>query len=64
VHERAQVGPQSGVKEDVPEGEYVLGTPAMPKRAFAQSLLIGRQVEKQKAKIADLEARLKALEGK
>jgi hypothetical protein len=36
----------------------------MPKRAFAQSLLISRQVEKQKAKIADLEARLKALEGK
>ena len=64
VHERAQVGPQAGVKEDVPEGEYVLGTPAQPKRTFAQTLLLPRQVDKLKAKIADLEARLKSIEGK
>ena len=64
VHERAQVGPQAGVKEDVPDGEYVMGTPALPKRSFAQTLLLPRQVDKLKAKIDALEARLKAIEGK
>lgn len=64
VHERAQVGPQAGVKEDVPEGEYYIGTPAVPKRTFAQSLLLPRQVDKLKAKLAEMEARLKAIEGK
>ncbi|MDO4527743.1 MAG: UDP-3-O-(3-hydroxymyristoyl)glucosamine N-acyltransferase [bacterium] len=61
VHERAQVGPQSGVKEDVPEGEYVIGAPAMTKRAFAESLLMPRAIDKLKKKIADLEAKVKAL---
>ncbi len=61
VHERAQVGPQSGVKEDVPAGEYVIGAPAMPKRAFAEQLLLPRLVDKLKRKVADLEAKVKAL---
>ena len=64
VHERAQVGPQSGVREEVPEGEYVLGTPAVPKRKFAESLLLPRQVDKLKKKIADLEAKIKTLEAR
>lgn len=64
VHERAQVGPQAGVKEDVPEGEYVIGAPAVPKRTFAQTLLLPRAVEKLKAKLTALEARLKAVESK
>ncbi len=64
VHERAQVGPQSGVKEDVPEGEYVVGTPAVPKRKFAESLLLPRVVEKLKKKLGDLEAKVKALENR
>lgn len=64
VHERAQVGPQSGVKEDVPEGEYYIGSPAMPKRKFAESLLLPRAVDKLKKKLADLEAKVKTLEGK
>ncbi len=62
VHERAQVAPQAGVKEDVPEGEYVAGTPAVPKRKFAESLLFPRILEKLKRKVADLEAKVKALE--
>lgn len=61
VHERAQVAPQAGVKEDVPEGEYVAGTPAIPKRKFAETLLFPRMFEKLKKKVADLEAKIKAL---
>ena len=64
VHERAQVAPQAGVKEDVPEGEYVAGTPAIPKRKFAEGLLLPRLVDKLKKKVADLEAKVKALEAK
>ena len=64
VHERAQVAPQAGVKEDVPEGEYVAGTPAIPKRKFAEGLLLPRLVDKLKKKVADLEAKVKALESK
>lgn len=64
VHERAQVAPQAGVKEDVPAGEYVAGTPAIPKRKFAETLLFPRLIDKLKKKVADLEARVKTLEGK
>ncbi len=64
VHERAQVAPQAGVKEDVPEGEYVVGTPAIPKRKFAEGLLLPRVVDKLKKKVADLEAKLKELEAR
>ncbi len=59
-----QVGPQAGVKEDVPEGEYVVGTPAVPKRKFAEGLLLPRLVDKLKAKVATLEAKVKELESK
>ena len=64
VHERAQVAPQAGVKEDVPEGEYVVGTPAIPKRKFAETLLFPRLLDKLKKKVADLEAKVKALEAR
>ncbi|MGN1326422.1 MAG: UDP-3-O-(3-hydroxymyristoyl)glucosamine N-acyltransferase [Candidatus Spyradenecus sp.] len=64
VHERAQVAPQAGVKEDVPEGEYVAGTPAIPKRKFAETLLFPRLLDKLKKKVADLEAKVKALEAR
>ncbi|MCI6590175.1 MAG: UDP-3-O-(3-hydroxymyristoyl)glucosamine N-acyltransferase [Lentisphaeraceae bacterium] len=64
VHERAQVAPQAGVKEDVPEGEYVAGTPAIPKRKFAETLLFPRLIDKLKKKVADLEAKVKALEAR
>ncbi len=62
VHERAQVGPKSGVTSDVPEGEYVIGLPAVSKRKFAESLMMPRQIDKLKKKLADLEAQVKALE--
>jgi UDP-3-O-[3-hydroxymyristoyl] glucosamine N-acyltransferase len=61
IGDRAQVGPKSGLSKDVPEGEYYLGLPAYPKREFAASLLVPRQVEKLKQRIVELEARLDAL---
>jgi UDP-3-O-[3-hydroxymyristoyl] glucosamine N-acyltransferase len=61
IGDRAQVGPKSGLSKDVPPGEYVLGLPALPKREFAGTLLVPRLVEKLKARVAALEAQLKAL---
>lgn len=59
IGERAQVGPKAGLKDNVPEGEYYIGMPAMPKREFAERLLLPRQVEKLKKKVAALEEALK-----
>ena len=62
IGDRAQVGPQAGLSKDVPPGEFVLGSPAMPKREFAVGLTVPRTVEKLKARVAELEARLAAIE--
>ena len=62
IGDRAQVGPQAGVSKDVAPGEFVLGAPAIPKKEFAATLLVPRHVEKLKARVAELEARLAALE--
>lgn len=61
IGDRAQVGPKSGLSKDVPEGEYYLGLPAIPKREFAATLLTPRQVERLKRQVAELTARLDAL---
>jgi UDP-3-O-[3-hydroxymyristoyl] glucosamine N-acyltransferase len=61
IGDRAQVGPKSGLSKSVPDGEYYIGLPACPKREFGAQLLIPRQVDKLKAKVADLEARLQEL---
>jgi UDP-3-O-[3-hydroxymyristoyl] glucosamine N-acyltransferase len=58
VGDRAQVGPQSGVSKDVPPGEFVMGAPAQSKRAFVAALAVPRQIERLKAQVADLRARL------
>jgi len=59
IGDRAQVGPASGLSKSVPPGEYYLGLPAGPKRDLAAQLLLPRQVEKLKAKVAALEAKLR-----
>ena len=64
IHDRSQVGPASGLSKDVPEGEYYLGLPAVPKKEFASQLLIPRQVERLKKQLADLKARLDDLENR
>ncbi len=61
IGDRAQVGPKSGLSKDVPAGEYYLGLPAIPKREFAATLLVPRQVEKLKRQVAELKARLDAI---
>jgi len=64
IGDRAQVGPKSGLSKDVPEGEYYLGLPALPKREFAATLLTPRLVDKLKQQVAALTARLDALTSK
>jgi UDP-3-O-[3-hydroxymyristoyl] glucosamine N-acyltransferase len=61
VGDRAQVGPASGLTKDVPEGEFYLGLPAVPRRELAASMLLPRTVEKLKKKIAALEAKVKEI---
>jgi UDP-3-O-[3-hydroxymyristoyl] glucosamine N-acyltransferase len=61
IGDRGQVGPASGLSKNVPEGEYYLGLPACSKREFGAQLLLPRTVDKLKAKVAELESRLKAL---
>ena len=61
IGDRGQVGPKSGLAKDVPAGEYVLGLPAIPRREFAASLLVPRQIEKLKRQLAEIQAELAAL---
>jgi UDP-3-O-[3-hydroxymyristoyl] glucosamine N-acyltransferase len=46
------------VSKDVPPGEFVLGAPAQPKRAFIATLAVPRQLERLKTRVAELESRL------
>lgn len=62
IHDRAQVGPQAGVSKDVPPGAYFLGAPAAPKKEFAATLLVPREVAKLRKQVAELKQRLDALE--
>ena len=61
IHDRAQVGPASGLSKDVPPGEYYLGLPAVPKKEFASTLLVPRQVERLRKQVAELKAQVEAL---
>ena len=60
----AQVGPQAGVARDVPDGQYVIGSPATSMREMAAVALAPRQIAKLRARLAELDARLAVLEGK
>jgi UDP-3-O-[3-hydroxymyristoyl] glucosamine N-acyltransferase len=62
IGDRGQVGPASGLSKDVPPGEFYLGLPAVPRRELGAQLLLPRTVDKLKAKIAALEARLSQLD--
>jgi len=61
VGDRAQVGPASGLTKDIPEGEFYLGLPAVPRRELAASMLLPRTVDKLKKKIAVLESKIQQL---
>ena len=62
VGEGAIVGPRSAVIKDVPDGVYVMGTPAMPvakmKRTHASLMLLPRL----KGRFTELEQKVKKLE--
>ena len=64
VGDGAQVGPQAGVARDVPDGQYVIGSPATSMREMAAVAFSPRQISKLRERLAGLEARLAALEGK
>ncbi len=58
VGDGGQVGPKSGLSKDVPAGAYYLGLPAVSRREFGAQMLVPRQLDKLKAKVAELEKRL------
>jgi len=64
IGDRGQVGPASGLSKDVPPGEFYLGLPAVTRRELGAQLLMPRQIDKLKAKVAALEARLSQLDAK
>jgi len=62
IHDGAIVGAQAGVMKDIPEKDFVMGSPAMPhmlaKKAMANMILL----PKLKDRVKQLEARLSELE--
>ena len=59
----AVVGAQGGVTKDVPAGAYVWGTPATPFKKYSKSLSSLNRLPKLQERVAELEARLRKLEG-
>ncbi|MEI7946178.1 MAG: UDP-3-O-(3-hydroxymyristoyl)glucosamine N-acyltransferase [bacterium] len=64
IGDRGQVGPASGLAKDVPPGEFYLGLPAVSRRELGAQMLMPRQIEKLKTKVAALEERLSQLDAK
>jgi UDP-3-O-[3-hydroxymyristoyl] glucosamine N-acyltransferase len=60
----AVVGAQSGVVRDVPPGAYVLGFPAAPQKDTARQYALVARLPELAKRVADLQARLAALEQK
>jgi UDP-3-O-[3-hydroxymyristoyl] glucosamine N-acyltransferase len=60
---RAVVGAQAGVTKDVPEGKYVLGSPAIDFRQAKKALSLVESLPEFKKTIASHEERLARLEG-
>jgi UDP-3-O-[3-hydroxymyristoyl] glucosamine N-acyltransferase len=60
---RAVVGAQAGVTKDVPEGKYVLGSPAIDFRQAKKALSLVESLPEFKKTIASHEQRLARLEG-
>jgi UDP-3-O-[3-hydroxymyristoyl] glucosamine N-acyltransferase len=58
-----RIGGTSGVAKDVAPGATLIGTPAEPQRDFMTRLILPKTVNKLKAQLKDLEAKIKKLEG-
>ncbi|MEI7879886.1 MAG: UDP-3-O-(3-hydroxymyristoyl)glucosamine N-acyltransferase [bacterium] len=64
IGDDAIVMAQSGVSKDVPPASILLGTPAMPAREFKKLHANSMRLPELKQKVAELEARIKMIEGK
>ena len=64
IGEHAVVGAQGGVTKDVAPKTYVWGTPATPFEKYSKSLAQVNRLPKLQKKVAELEAKLTALEAK
>ena len=64
VDDDAVLGAQSGVSKDVPAGTFVFGTPAAPREEAFRAHANVMRLPELKARIAQIEARLRALEGR
>ncbi len=64
IGSRAIVGAQSGVTKDIPEGQIVLGSPAIDARLARKSLTLLDSLPEFKRSIASHEKRIGRLEGK
>jgi len=59
----ATVGAKSAVTKDVPAGRHVAGIPAVDVASWRESVALARRLRSLRRTLADLEARLSALEG-
>jgi UDP-3-O-[3-hydroxymyristoyl] glucosamine N-acyltransferase len=55
---------QSGVSKDIAPASVIMGTPAMPIREYRRSHANSMRLPELKQRVADLEARIKLIEGK
>lgn len=62
IGEGAIIGAQAGVTKDVPPKSFVLGSPAVPHDQMKKNHAAVMRLPHLKEKVADLEARLKAME--
>jgi UDP-3-O-[3-hydroxymyristoyl] glucosamine N-acyltransferase len=70
IGDNATIGAKAGVTNSVPDGETVLGQPAIPIREMRRQIAymlrlpdLNRQVKQQEKRIAELEARLRGNDG-
>ncbi len=64
VHNRVQVGAQSGLMRDVSEGEIVFGSPAVPMRQKLKEMAAASRMPDALKQISAMEKRLAALESR
>ena len=62
IGDGAIVGAQSGVSKDIPAGEIVLGSPAIPHREYKRQVAATARLPLLKKALQALEERLTALE--
>lgn len=64
IGDMAVIGAQAGVTKDIPPKTYNIGFPATPQREYAETYANLKRIPALKKQIAELEARVKALENR